>query len=54
MCRMDSINIQTNRYTIIGCKSVIFIDLKSDYDTGTHRNPTSEPTFGAQTKKCRF
>ena len=51
MWRMDSINIQTNRYMKLGSKSVICIDLKSDYNTKTHQNTRSEPTFGARTCK---
>ena len=39
---------------IVGCKSVICIDLKSDYNTKTHKNPKVEPTFGAQTANVNF
>lgn len=39
---------------ILDCKSDICIDLKGDYNTKTHQNPTTKPTLGARTEKCRL
>ena len=39
---------------IKGCKSVICIDLKGDFNTKTHKNPRLKPTIGARTAKCRL
>jgi len=39
---------------VIYRKSVIFIDLKGDYNTKTDRKPRTEPTLGARTKNVDF
>ena len=36
---------------IIGCKSIICIDLKGFYNTKTHRKPRIKPTLGSPNRK---